>query len=318
VIITHHHGRTIEFLGDAHLGKTFIHGVPLHRRGDREKMVWADFERSMWDASADFHINLGDLLDRPVVPYDVIMRAARIYVRAAEHHPETQFLILQGNHDVSRDLERVSAFDVFAEIVWGMPNVRVVREPIVVDGLLLVPFDPVTPTAELIAELDTAAEIAMGHWDVEGFGDNHNLIPTRLLAELGVSRAFTGHVHKPDSFRRDGVDVVVVGSLQPFSHGEGNMYVTLTIDEAREVDPTTIKDKCVRIQLKPGETCNLELDCLQLTLQRLSSEEEPDTVTLGDFDMAALFGQAFDQAGVSADLRATVLGKHDELRVAGC
>jgi hypothetical protein len=96
--------------------------VPLHRRGDREKMVWADFERSVSETSADVHINLGDLLDRPVVPYDVIVRAARIYAQAAQHRPETQFLILQGNHDVSRDLERVSAFDVFAEIVWGIPT----------------------------------------------------------------------------------------------------------------------------------------------------------------------------------------------------
>ncbi len=124
MIITHH-GRTIEFLGDPHLGKPFIHGVPLHRRGDREKMVWADFERSISQTSADVHINLGDLLDRPVVPYDVIVRAARIYAQAAEDQPETQFLILQGNHDVSRDLERVSAFDVFAEIVWGIRNIRI-------------------------------------------------------------------------------------------------------------------------------------------------------------------------------------------------
>ncbi len=317
MIITHD-GRTIELLGDAHLGKPFIHGVPLHRRGDREKMVWADFERSISATSADVHINLGDLLDRPIVPYDVIVRAARIYAHAAQHHPEAQFLILQGNHDVSRDLERVSAFDVFAEIVWGMPNVRVVREPSAIDGLLLVPFDPVTPTAELIEELGTSAEIAFGHWDVESFGDDHNLIPTKLLAELGVSRAFTGHVHKPDRFTRDGVDVVVVGSLQPFSHGEGPMYVTLSLDEARQVDPLTIKDRCIRVQLELGETYDLELDCLQLTLQRLSSEEEPETVTLGDFDLAALFKRAFDQCGVSADLRATVLGKYDDLRVTAC
>jgi predicted phosphodiesterase len=317
VIITHH-DRTIEFLGDAHLGKPFIHGVPLHRRGDREKMVWADFERSVSKTSADIHINLGDLIDRPVVSFDVIVRAARIYAQAAEHHPQTQFLILQGNHDVSRDLERVSAFDVFAEIVWGNRNIRVVREPIVIDGLLLVPFDPITPTAELIAKLQPSAEVAIGHWDVDSFGNDHNLIPTKLLAEMGAKRAFTGHVHKPDRFTRDGIDVVVVGSLQPFSHGEGPMYATLSLDEAREVGPAAIRDKCVRIQLQPGETYDLELDCLQLTLQRLSSDEEPETVTLGDFDMAALFSQAFDQAGVSADLRPTVLGKHDELRVAGC
>jgi DNA repair exonuclease SbcCD nuclease subunit len=317
MIITHS-GRTIELLGDAHLGKPFIHGVPLHRRGDREKMVWADFERSISETCADVHINLGDLLDRPVVPYDVIVRAARIYAHAGQCHPETQFLILQGNHDVSRDLERVSAFDVFAEIVCGIRNIKVVREPIVIDGLLLVPFDPVTPTAELIKEFGTAAQIAVGHWDVDSFGDDHNLIPTKLLAELGVSRAFTGHVHKPDSFTRDGVDVVVVGSLQAFSHGEGPMYVMLSLDEARQADPAATKDKCVRIQLQPGEIYDVELDCLQLTLQRLSSEDEPETVTLGDFDLAALFTRAFDHSGVSADLRATVLGKYDDLRVTAC
>ncbi len=110
----------------------------------------------------------------------------------------------------------------------------------------------------------------------------------------------------------------MVGSLQPYSHGEGPMYVTLSLDEARQVVPETIKDRCIRIQLKQGETYDLELDCLQLTLQRLSDDEEPETVTLGDFDLAALFTRAFDQSGVSADLRATVLGKYDDLRVTAC
>jgi hypothetical protein len=110
----------------------------------------------------------------------------------------------------------------------------------------------------------------------------------------------------------------VVGSLQAFSHGEGPMYVMLSLDEARQADPAATKDKCVRIQLQPGEIYDVELDCLQLTLQRLSSEDEPETVTLGDFDLAALFTRAFDHFGVSADLRATVLGKYDDLRVTAC
>ena len=105
-MILTHHGRTIEFQGDAHLGKPFIHGVPLHRRGDREKMLWADFERSVSQTSADIHVN-------------------------------------------------------------------------------------------------------------------------RRARDFGGERAFTGHVHKPDSFTRAGIDVVVVGSLEPYSHSEGPMYVTL-------------------------------------------------------------------------------------------
>jgi hypothetical protein len=109
--------------------------------------VWADFERSVSETSADVHINLGDLFDRPIVPYDVILRAARTYV--------------------SRDLERVSAFDVFAEIVWPFPNIQVVREPIVIDDLLLVPFDPITPTGELIAELAPVAEADLARYDID-------------------------------------------------------------------------------------------------------------------------------------------------------
>jgi hypothetical protein len=57
------------------------------------------------------------------------------------------------------------------------------------------------------------------------------------------------------------------------------MYVTLSLDGARQVDPATIKDTCIRIQLKPDETYDLEIDCLQLSLQRLSGEEEPTSVT---------------------------------------
>lgn len=147
---------------------------------------------------------------------------------------------------------------------------------------------------------------------------DHNLIPTKLLAELGIKAAYTGHAHKPDRFARDDVEVVVVGSLQPYAHGEGDLYVTLSLDEARRVDPASLKDKCVRIQLQPGESYDLGLDCLQLTLQRLSDEEESDSVTLGDFDMAALFANAFEQAGVDADLRAAVLFRYDELSAAAC
>jgi hypothetical protein len=47
---------------------------------------------------------------------------------------------------------------------------------------------------------------------------------------------------------------------------------------------------------------------------RRASVHFAGTVTLGDFDMGALFSQAFDQAGVAADFRARTLGKYCELR----
>ncbi|WP_204307606.1 hypothetical protein, partial [Enterobacter hormaechei] len=52
---------------------------------------------------------------------------------------------------------------------------------------------------------------AYGHWDVDPRSPSHNLIPTKELAALGITKAYTGHVHLPSTFKRDGVEVEVVG-----------------------------------------------------------------------------------------------------------
>ena len=51
-------------LGDPHLGRTFVHGVPLHRRGEREVMMWRNFAQSLSNVTTPLHICLGDLFDR--------------------------------------------------------------------------------------------------------------------------------------------------------------------------------------------------------------------------------------------------------------
>jgi len=299
-------------LGDPHLGKTFINGVPLARRGEREAMVWAAFEQSLWNVGEPWHINMGDLFDAPVVPYSVVLRAAQTYLFAAQQQPDTTFVILQGNHDITRDLERCSAFDVFAEIVEGQPNIMVVREPVQIDGRLFVPFDPAVSAADLVQDFRAVA--AYGHWDIESFGgSDHNLIPTAVLAKNGILTAYTGHVHAPSEFTRDGVLVTVVGSMQPYAHGEGEMYVTLTLAEARA--RTDLRDKCVRIKLQPGETCDFEPDCLQLKVVPVGDDQESTTVTLGDFDIHKLFAQAFDQVGVTSDLRQRVKERYEAAKI---
>ena len=40
-------GMTVNTIGDPHLGRSFKTGVPLHRLGDREAMVWKEFERQL-------------------------------------------------------------------------------------------------------------------------------------------------------------------------------------------------------------------------------------------------------------------------------
>ncbi|BCJ91741.1 hypothetical protein IZ6_24760 [Terrihabitans soli] len=306
----------IDWLGDPHLGRSFINGVPLHRRGEREALVRAAFRRSLIETTARFHVCVGDLFDKPIVSYDTIMFAVETYREAAAKNRGTAFVVIRGNHDASRDLERVSAFDLFKAMMAGVPNVSVLTDQTNIGGISFCPWHPTKTAAEVAAQV-SSCNVAVGHWDVDGQGSN--LIPTDVLADRGIVQAFTGHVHKPDQFKRHGVDVTVVGSMLPYAHGEeinDDLYVTTNL-EAVKADPGSFRNKIVRIDLKPGELFDIQLDCLQLQVRRPEEVEEALTVEFDGFDMQALFTKAFDAEGVPAPLREMVLGKYEELRSKG-
>jgi len=303
-------------LGDPHLGRTFVHGVPLHRRGEREAMLWRDFAQSLSSVAAPLHICMGDLFDRAVVSYDTIVSAARLYMHAAAKFPEKKFIILRGNHDTSRDADKVSAFDVFSMIVVGAENIRTVSQPQNIDGYWFFPWDPVRSAAELVKTYATPAPGAFGHWDITG--DQHNLIPVQELAAAGIAKAHTGHTHLPQKFSRVGVEVIVTGSMQPMAHGEDpeeRLYVTRSLAEV-EADPEAFKEKCLRVDLKPGEAFDMEIDCLQLTVRRPAEELADETVVLGDFDLMALFETAFETEGVPEPFREKIIERYQTLKMA--
>lgn len=296
-----------DILGDPHLGRKFINNVPLHRRGEREEMVWADFEQSVMKPKHQLHVCMGDLFDSAYVSYDTIFRAAQIYRKAPK---STTYVVLRGNHDASRDLEKVSAFDLFREIVRGSAFViegygYPLNEQMVAFG-----WDPVVPAATLVRDYPWDGEtIALGHWDVDPRSSPFNLIPTKELAAAGVTTAYTGHVHKPETFVRDGVTVHVTGSMQPYAHGEESdesLYVTRTLDEVL-ADPGAFRNKCLRIDRAPEEP----IDCLQLVVKRTDVDEDPDlSVQLGDFDIHKLFAQAFTEEGVPEALQKQIVGRY--------
>jgi hypothetical protein len=122
-----------------------------------------------------------------------------------------------------------------------------------------------------------------------------------------LKQAITGHVHLAETFTRDGLDVVVHGSMLPYAHGEGFPYVTLTLAEARTM--IDVKDLCVRIMLQPGEVFDLELDCLQLQVVR-PEEAEQISVELGEFDLMALFAECM--VAVPANIQSEVRKRWDE------
>lgn len=294
-------GRRLYLLGDPHTGRTFLHGVPLHRRGEREASVMADLRKHLSISSMDIHVCLGDLFDKWLVSYDLIIEVAKTYIAAATLNPETKYYILKGNHDWQRDMERHSAFDVFEMLVKHQPNIIVVSEMVWDGNLLFYPWHPLDVAADVLEGCKATA--LFGHFDTE-FGD-HNMVPTKC----GVPTIYTGHIHKPGEFVRDGTRVVQVGSMQPYAHGEEineDLYVTVKASEITE--PTIYKDKCLRII---GHYDG-EIDCLQITYKREDTSEdksEVPVVEMNGFDFDALFSQAFAEAEVSPETTARM---HEE------
>lgn len=303
----------VALLGDQHLGKSFQIGTPLARRGDREKMQWADFEASLNDVeNVDVHVNMGDMFDKAIVPYTVVYWAAMIYKRAARAHPTVQYYLLAGNHDLSRDLERVSAFLIFAAICSGIPNLHVVKDACEVyhcanTKLVFVPWDPVL-NAQQMVERDVGdvqgADAVFGHWDVVEIGQSENLLPAAKFVALGVKEAITGHDHTRRNMVMRTLPVLVTGSMQPYSFAEdpdNDLYITCSLLELESFRPEFLKNKCVRVILDKGEHVQQIPDCLQFRTKYIGQADEDDVeiaVTLGDFSFDKIFDEVMTEAGI--------------------
>lgn len=291
---------TPTFLGDPHLGRKFENGVPLHRRGEREESVWNDFEKSLMSVTgADVHICVGDLFDRYSVPESVVLRAAAIYEAAIAANPAVRYVVVRGNHDVVRKADSKSSFDVFKAIVEPM-GVVVVTEPTTVlmpDSQVygLIPYDPFRAPAELVESLPNKFyDTVVGHWDLDGNGEN--LIPIDALKKK-TNNVVTGHVHLAQTRKAGKLTIRSTGSMQPYAHGEGDLYVTLTVEELVKADPERLKNNCVRLRLQPGEEIPPELpDCLQFTTERVDQvKADIGDVQFEAFSLKGLFDESFKE-----------------------
>lgn len=273
----------VEWLGDPHMGRKFKTGVPLHRLGDREEMQWKQLEDELLATEADVHVCMGDIFDKFIVSPETVLRVAGLYHTACEGKPNTQFILIKGNHDVSRNAEKASSFDLLLRIVQKYGNMWVVdQEPVVWENLGFVPYDPFHPTTELLAELPDDLDAVFGHWDVVDFG-GENVLPAAEIAAKGIKLAITGHDHTAREEIRNGVRIIVTGSMQPYTHGEDpeqKMYITLPVAELYKHDLTNMN---VRVLLEEGETLPTDLNCLSLTGKRVAKEGEEE-ISMADFE----------------------------------
>jgi DNA repair exonuclease SbcCD nuclease subunit len=314
-------GREVAYLGDPHLGREFKNNVALDRRGEREQAQWAAFERSLNEVeNVEMHVCPGDLFDKFVVPLEVIFKAAEIYRVAALKHPDVHYVILRGNHDMSRFADKVSAFDMLERLlIDSASNITcVVDKPLYFKDCLFVPCHPFKTAAEVIEPYGNKAQAVFGHWETQSFGgEDENLMPYKQLALL-TDIAVTGHIHTPDEFKHEtGLNVLVTGSMLPYSHAEdpkGDTYVTLTLLEYETTDPDTLKNKCVRVLLQSGEDIPEAVDCLQFSVKKVKAKDEQpiEEVKIAQFDFKELFFRALKEVEVDDDIQKDVWDRYQE------
>ena len=343
-------GALLTLIGDPHFGRKFVNGVPLNRRGDREESQKELFKNLMFnlDLGEDVPtqvsavVMMGDLFDGFHVDNDTLVEVYTIIAQAANRAPDVPFFMIQGNHDITRNAELKSSFDVLERMLIHKENVIFVKEPTryylknTNDLLLFFPYDAFAKQADLAREeiaLGGADKVAaaFGHWDIEDFGKDDNLIPLKELAPV-CDYIFTGHVHTPKMWvvNQQGLPPVggeleklctvnVVGSMQPYTHGEdptGVMYRTLTLAEvnkAIEAEPDVFHNVCLRVVLKKDEELPENLDVLQLAVKYVDDEnQEENEVKMEIFSFKALFDQCMIENNVPADTIKVVWGRYQE------
>jgi hypothetical protein len=115
------------------------------------------------------------------------------------------------------------------------------------------------------------------------------------------------------------VTVVVVGSMQPYSHGEdpnNNIYVTVPLEIITQrllKDPTEFHNKCVRVLLKKGEEIPANLDVLQLSFKYVDQDEkEENEVQMEIFSFRELFMGCMTENEIPEETAEAVWSKYQE------
>lgn len=310
------------FMGDVHLGRRFIEGVPIDRRGEREEMVWQEFEQQLNACTTGAHIQVGDLFDGFDVGNEAVLRAAQIYIAASKRLPRCSFYLIRGNHDAARDVGKVSSFALFAELVSYRPNIGVVMEPLVTpEGFGLLPWDPfrsASSQAEALNFMTNRGQklsFVVCHCDTKAWnGNDFNVLPFHQLKDI-TDIVVTGHEHIKRSFQSNGLSVHVTGSMQPYSHSEDpdhTMYWTGTAAELALIDPTNMY---IRVKLQPNEDPPPVPNCLgfKTIAGEVEDDEAPDIeVSFESFDTTEIFKQILQEQGVVEQIRDLVLGRFKE------
>mgnify|MGYP001570440649 CR=1 FL=1 len=331
-------GATVEFIGDPHMGKKF-NDVPLHRRGEREKLQLAELVRLL-NTGTHFNINVGDLFDTFDVEIDVLMAVFNAYRDAVKNNPLTQYYIISGNHDISRNAATIHSFDVLKEMLRVFePRIRVFTEttsvevkaptnqPDVYDDdykyhFLFCPYSAFKTSTQEVTPFCAEGfhyDLVVGHWDVGTIAGPDNLVPKEELFKV-TDLIVTGHEHTAQEFKYGDKRIIKTGSMQPYSHSEdaeGIFYVTHTLEQvklAMAANPDAYANKCLRLVLAPDEESPGAINCLQFAVKRIDTSiaEIYEANLDGDFSFSGIFYETFKENGLSTEVTDKYFDKYKQ------
>lgn len=297
-------------IGDVHLGRKFKNkDIPLDKRGFREKLLRIRFEQYIKMGICQFKsgncncvIQLGDLFDSFCVSYEDLLYAYEQLDRFNQE--QVPCYIIAGNHDISKDTERVSALELLhLMFIHSNKNkfVRVLDSDTITiynddEVHILMPYSHQNNTIEAtkIFQDNEHKQYLYGHFDE----------PFPIEWQHQFEHVYTGHIHKP---KTEG-NTTVVGSILPLTFAEdpNNMFMrTVTLDEyEKDLAEGVSEYRCYRIKLREGEELPVEKHCLQMSVyeEKKDISEEDMSVDFETFDLEKLMHEALDDIGLFEEI----------------
>lgn len=256
---------------------------------------------------------MGDLFDKTTISNHVLLKTIEILENSLKLNPNTLYYILAGNHDLVKDVSKVSSFDLLVKYFTNnyFSNLKIISKETIHDcylylkdtNLLFIPYLPFDTVDSLINEnnlplVHNKETISFGHWDIIDFEKltgieklHSNKIPSFIL---DISdKIYTGHEHKPKKSLLNNKEIIVTGSMQPYAHGEElsteSLYLTQTLQEFKnnytiDVDYYSSVNLRIILDTSKNEVFEVEdLNCLSLTF--IIKKEDKITTTKDDSEL---------------------------------
>lgn len=304
-------------IGDPHITRKFILGVPPHRRGEREQLLFDDFEQRLYEGDEKMIIVVGDLFEKPLCTMLDLTKTITILDRACRSQPDREIIIISGNHDMPQAVGDACAFKVIQKFSEFVPNLWIFTEPAVHRRVALFPWEWTRTAEEQLRDVEGEEfDYAVGHWDLVAYDGMHkdHLCPAKQLKQMGAREIISGHWHIAGDYKVAGEIVHCTGSMQPMTHAEdpeATLYVTMNYEEYMAADQDSLKDKYVRLRLDGDEMPPAPRDCLGFKVEKKAKPSETTEVSLDGFNLLEVVTETLIKFEVPKKLQKKVKEKLD-------